>query len=82
MPVASWSKGDADAVMRNVPAPKRAGELKYWWKEAAKVIPSMPKWENKGIVLTQDVDTETIVLAGSVNGKTWSLMIARKRNLK
>ena len=85
MAVLEWRRhiDSADPpVMRNMMAPKRAGELKYWWVEARKSVPSMPKWEDKGALVVQDIEVETIILEGVLGGMRWRLVIARKRHLK
>lgn len=77
MAVASFERAGAIPVMRNFPAPKRAAELKYWYKAARKVIPVLPEWHDRLVSLTQ-IDIETII----IRDKDWSLFIARKRNLR
>ncbi|MEB3067304.1 hypothetical protein, partial [Parvimonas micra] len=67
MAVVEWRRridGDEPPVMRNMMAPKRAGELKYWWVEARKAIPAMPKWDEKGPFTIEDITIDTIILEG------------------
>ena len=84
MAVVEWRRrlgSDDPPVMRNMMAPKRAAELKYWWVEARKVVESMPKFEEV-VITKKDLEVDTILLEGTYRGVPWSLAIARKRHLK
>lgn len=80
MAIVSFEKADGSALMRGFPAPKRAGELKYWWRAARKVMPSMPEWQD-GFANHAYVTYETIIIGRGNSGISWLLIIYRKRNL-
>lgn len=69
---------------RQFSPPARAGELKYWYKAAAKAFNNgdVPLW-NDSFIGSAHYDVDTIVFEGvSTKGVPWSLIIARKRNLR
>lgn len=81
MAVGTWKVGGALVGMRAFPAPKRAGELKYWWLAARRAIPSMPKFEARGTTEVCDLTPETIIMSGNRGGIPWELIVARKKTL-
>lgn len=84
MPVAVWTHHNL-RVERNFEAPKRAGELRYWWRAAHKVLAaysSMPKWEMRGVTHDYQLEIDWITLTGELNGSPWRLDIARKGRLR
>lgn len=83
MAVAHFKFGDLD-MQRQFSPPARAGELKYWYRAAAKAFNSadVPLW-NDSFIGSAHYDVETIVFEGvSPKNVAWSMIIARKRNLR
>jgi hypothetical protein len=80
--VADYSVNGRRVAMRNFEVPKRASELKYWYKAAKKSIPALPAFEPRFLV-NADVDVESIILGWIDQGLMMRhlLIIARKRRL-
>lgn len=61
---------------RQFAPPKRAGELKYWYKAAKKMLPILPDWQDS-FALNADVEVDSIILTLPEG----TVLIARKKNL-
>lgn len=82
MAVASYYVAGSLQSVRNFMVPKRAGELKYWWKAARSAIPLLPDWKEVCNRFTcQDIDVMTIILEWQSNELVHRVIIARKKTL-
>lgn len=70
-------------IERQFSPPARAGELKYWYKAAAKAIGvQAPLW-NDQYKESAHYDVDAIVFEGvGIDRVPWVLTIARKRNFR
>lgn len=67
--------------VRHFEVPKRAAELKYWYRAAQRAMPAMPKFEPRFLV-DADITVETIFLSWmNDKGIRHDVIIARKRRL-
>jgi hypothetical protein len=78
MAVAKWLGVPENMGPRNFHPPKRA-DLKYWYREARKVLHSrIPEWQESFRTFAQ-IDTDTIIIEVRPHG---TLFIARKATAK
>ena len=80
MAVAEYQVNGKQVNVRGFHVPKRAAELKYWYKAAAKAIPQLPDYE-AAFLVGADITVETIIMDWDRNGARHRLIIARKRQL-
>lgn len=78
MAVAYFSTPGSIPVTRTFQIPKRASDLKYWWRAIRKAIPALPEWD-ESFRSRADITVETIVI-DDVAGR-WKLVVARKRQI-
>lgn len=85
MAVVTYGQAGKTLAQRAFMVPKRAGELKYWYKAAQKAIgDQMPTWDQ----LPPEKDREQIITVESIilswtprSGVTHTVVIDRKRQL-
>ena len=81
MAVAEYTVNGNRVAVRGFEVPKRAGELKYWYRAVHKAMPSVPPFEPRFLV-NADITVETIILDWVTDGSDrHRLIIARKRRL-
>lgn len=80
MAVADYQVNGKRVGMRRFEVPKRASELKYWYRAVAACMADLPKWEPR-FAEGADITVETIIMDWVTNGQTHRLLIARKRRL-
>jgi hypothetical protein len=80
MAVVDYRVNNRRVGVRTFMVPKRASELKYWYKAAQKALPAMPDWFD-GLAQCADVTVETIIITWPDNGLEHMVTIARKRQL-
>lgn len=80
MAVADYRVNNVRVAMRAFEVPKRASDLKYWYKAAQKGMPDLPKFEPR-FMFDADITVETIIMDWVTNGQHHRLLIARKRRL-
>lgn len=82
MAVADYRVNGVSIGVRGFPVPKRAAELKYWYKAAKAALPHLPDWDPR-IGVGADITVETIILdwVSSDGHGRHQLIIARKRRL-
>jgi len=80
MAVADYRLNGKRVAMRAFEVPKRASELKYWYKAIERGMPSLPKFEPRYLV-GADITPETIIMEWESNGQRHQLFVARKRRL-
>ena len=80
MAVADYRVNNVRVAMRAFEVPKRASELKYWYKAAQKGMPDLPPYEPR-FAADADITVETIIMDWVTNGQHHRLLIARKRRL-
>lgn len=85
MAVVTYGQNGRTIAQRAFMVPKRAGELKYWYKAAQKAIGnSMPLWEElpPESKREQIITVDSIIISWSrLNGVTHTIVIDRKRQL-
>lgn len=80
MAIANYHVNGKLIQTKHFEVPKRAGELKYWYKAAAKAIRELPPFEER-FLKGADITVETIILEWFTQGINHRLYIARKRRL-
>jgi hypothetical protein len=80
MAVADYRVNNLRVAMRHFEVPKRAAELKYWYRAAERAMPQLPKFEPRFLVAA-DITVETIIMDWVTDGFHHRLLIARKRRL-
>lgn len=80
MAVVDYRVNNIQVGIRNFEVPKRASELKYWFKAAQKALPSIPAFQPL-YMQGADVTVETIIFSWCLNGVRHCVTIARKRRL-
>lgn len=78
MAVAYFSELGGVPIVRTFQIPKRASDLKYWWRAMRKAIPKMPEWD-ESFRSRADITVDTIIIDDS-DGR-WKLVVARKRQI-
>lgn len=80
MAVVEWRPwDDSEPIIRQMAAPKKAGDIRAWYNAAAKVLPGedLPPWTQG--VQPKYVGVEVIIFDLPASGV---LTIARKRNMR
>lgn len=80
MAVADYRVNGRRVAMRRFEVPKRASELKYWYKAVEGMMASLPKFEPR-FTEGADITVEAIILDWETQGQKHQLLIARKRRL-
>lgn len=80
MPVAEYSQNGQRVAVKNFMVPRRMDHVRYWYKAARKVIPSMPEY-SEVIEASAEAEIMTIIFEWEEPHIHHLLMIARKRNV-
>lgn len=84
MAVVTYGQAGKTISQRAFMVPKRAGELKYWYKAAHKAVGGqMPAWDKvpPESQREQIITVESIILSWTRNRVTHTVVIDRKRQL-
>lgn len=83
------TQSEPRSITKGMPAPKRASDLKYWWKDAKKILERewsgfIPAWPSNPLdVFTSiHVDVGLIIVEWQDATLHCTLTISRKRNLR
>ena len=86
MAVVTYGQNGVTISQRTFTVPKRAGELKYWYKAAQKAIgDKMPTWDVWAVIAKDQkeeiITYESIIMSWTKLGITHTVVIDRKRQL-
>lgn len=84
MAVVTYGQNGVTVAQRAFMVPKRAGELKYWYRAAQKAIGNrMPAWNNLPVKSRREqiITLESIIISWTQGYITHTVVIDRKRQL-